>query len=131
MGTAFWELRLVEDRFKPVVALWLNSTFGIMQYLSMATSSYGDIFKLKKDQLRGVLVPNPQHLDVAAWERFYATVAAEPLLVYGQEFRRAAEGVGVRLAIDRFVASQLGLELPGKTIYELLAVDPVVTKNRL
>lgn len=131
MATAFWEVRLNNPNQVPVVALWLASTFGFMQYLSIATSSQGDIFKMKKAQLLDLLIPDPSNLDLRQWSRTLDRVELEPVQCFRAQFEEAARGQAARLEIDRFVARHTGLTPFTTAEYELLARDPVISKTRL
>jgi Eco57I restriction-modification methylase len=131
MGTAFWELRLRDQAYAPMLIVWLASTYGLMLYLSIATSSQGDIVKLKKEQMAELLVPDPKQFDQKVWATTYAKHASTPLGTYRQQFEAATQQQGVRYAIDGFVASQMGLPRMSKAQYELLASDPIITKERL
>ncbi len=131
MGTAFWELRLNDPTYAQVLALWLASTFGFMLFLGIATSSQGDIVKLKKDQLRELLVPDPLKIDVSRWCATFNSLATSPLGLYRDQFLQAAEGKGLRFLIDHFVGPELGLTTPQQTEYELLAAEPIISKRRL
>jgi hypothetical protein len=114
-----------------MLIVWLASTYGLMLYLSIATSSQGDIVKLKKEQMAELLVPDPKQFDQKVWATTYAKHASTPLGTYRQQFEAATQQQGVRYAIDGFVASQMGLPRMSKAQYELLASDPIITKERL
>ena len=131
MGTAFWEVRLSEPKHASVIVLWLASTYGFTQFLSIATSSRSDIVKLKKDQLSELLVPNPADQDRAEWDALLEKVQSTPQGTYRQQLAAAAAGSGVRLEIDQFVSKAVGLKALASTDYELLARDPIISKQRL
>jgi hypothetical protein len=131
MGTAFWEVRLKDPAYAPVLTLWLASTYGFMFYLSVATSSQGDIFKMKKDQLADLLVPDPGTLAVPKWAECLKEVCSRPLPTYREQFEEAAIGKGVRWEIDQFVRTQLDLGELESMHYKLLAAEPMITRRRL
>jgi hypothetical protein len=131
LTTAFWELRLKDPSYAPVFLLWVNSTFGLIHFLSRATSSQGDIFKMKKEQLHDLKVPDPDRITLSKWKTLFDEVGSEKLNVYREEFVRAAGGVGIRHQIDQFIAAELGLGAPSPTVYELLAREPMMSKHRL
>jgi hypothetical protein len=129
LATAFWEVRPKVGLHAVAILLWLNSTYGFLQYVGMATSSMGDIFKLKKDQLERLPVVDPTKLDLTACRKFYGTVARQKFARWGAEFELASKGKGVRVQIDRFLALQLKLPKLTKDHYRLLGHDPVITKQ--
>jgi len=131
MATAFWEVRLRDPSLAPVLVVWLASTYGFMAYLGVSTSSQGDIFKLKKEQMRDLSVPDPAQIDLARWRAELDRVGGRALGSYRQQFEAAANGSGVRHEIDLFVAGELGLKPIAQTHYALLAKEPMITKTRL
>jgi hypothetical protein len=131
LATAFWETRLPEEPWETMLLLWLNSSYGVMAFLAHATSSMGDIFKMKKDQLGELPVPDPARIDGAGATRLAARLAGTPFLPYAAEFARAAAGTGPRLALDRFFGGALDLSPLDPSLYAALARDPVVCRQRL
>jgi hypothetical protein len=131
LATAFWEVRPNDDHGGRVMLLWLNSTYGFLQYLGCATSSMGDIFKLKKDHLAHVPSADPAALDMHQVQQLLDEIIGTEFLPFGDEFARAAAGAGPRRRIDGFLQRELGLPLLTTRHYQLLAQDPVVTKIRL
>jgi hypothetical protein len=130
LSTAFWELKPATPDLATLLHLWFQSTFGCVSYLAHATSSRGDIFKLKKGQLAQVPVVRPSRVSAAAAQRTYDVVRGTPWRRFPDEFARAASGEGPRKVIDDFFIAQLGLRVDLRPIYELLAADPVVTTRR-
>jgi len=131
LATAFWEVRPNDEHVGRVILLWLNSTYGLLQYLGCATSSMGDIFKLKKGHLAHVPIADPTALDTDQVQQLSDEIVGAEFLPFGDEFTRAAAGAGPRWTIDGFL--QRALDLPSLTRrhYELLARDPIITKQRL
>ncbi|MBI4678255.1 MAG: hypothetical protein HY748_11800 [Elusimicrobia bacterium] len=131
LATAFWEIQLNDEKIKPVVLTWLNSTPGLLCYLGISTNSMGEIFKTKKDQLDHLLIPNPDTLDLDEWRHFYGRIKSQPLLQFPAEFELAASGNGLRMQIDDFVLKSLGLRMDIASYYALLAKEPVFSLQRL
>lgn len=130
LTTAFWEVRLIHDTWLPCLLLWVNSTYGFLAFLANATSSMGDIFKMKKEQLLGMPVVNPTRIPVPECLALVKEIQNEPFLPYAQEFSLASEKRGARYRIDHFFSARLELPALGQGCYALLANDPVVAKPR-
>jgi hypothetical protein len=131
LTTAFWEVSLKRSTDSAALLVWLNSTYGIVAYLASATSSMGDIFKMKKDQLKYMPVIDTLAVDAGEAERLLKVVGSKPFLRYGEEFALAAKGQGARFQLDEFLQSRAKLPSISKSLYEALARDPVVIKQRL
>jgi len=129
LTTAFWEARPRVPAHDAAILLWLNSTYGFLQFVGVATSSMGDIFKMKKDQLEHLPVIDPAKLDLAECRKFYRTVSEQKFERWGAEFDLAGKGKGVKLRIDSFLAAQVKLPKLTKDHYHLLSRDPVITKQ--
>jgi hypothetical protein len=131
LTTAFWEIRLLKTEYLAAVLLWINSTYGVIQYLGCATSSMGDIFKMKKEQLRDVPIPDPRRLDIPAVTALFQRLSKEIFLPFSQEFARAAAATGPRWELDQFFQQALSLPTISNHHYELLTLDPTIIKKRL
>ena len=131
LATAFWEIRPREVRWEAPILLWLNSTYGVLAYLANATSSMGDIVKMKKDQLADMPALDPASVDAAACAGLVGSLGRSPFLPFAAEFARAAAGAGPRHALDRFFGAALALPPIGAALYDRLARDPVVSRKRL
>ena len=102
-----------------------------MTFLSAATSSQGDIFKLKKDQLRDLRVPDLDSIDHSKWKAQFAAFRNQPLGTYREQFTAAASQTGVRYALDQFISAELNLPPLTPALYELVAAEPMVSRDRL
>ena len=61
LATALWEIKT--DAFtKMMLSLWLNSTPGMLMFLSRANSGQGPIYQMKKANIKELLVPDPELL---------------------------------------------------------------------
>ena len=128
VATAFWEVQPKPD-CEEWLLLWLNSTYGVMTFLANATSSQADIFKMKKDQLRDLPVPEPSKTSDA--RRLYREIKQQRFARYADEFRLAAEGRGPRHALDDFFAAALKLPALTPELYLALSRDPPVSRKAL
>lgn len=131
LTTAFWEIHLKKSSWDTMMLAWINSTYGVVSFLACATSSMGDIIKMKKDQLGEMPVPDPKDVDLIACVSLLNTMNKCKFLPYSAEFSRAADGSGPRYKLDQFFYQQLGLTPLTKALYQQLARDPVVCRNRL
>jgi len=129
LATPFWEVRLTNLKFNRIAALWLNSSYGILLTLAISTSSQGEIFKLKNDQLRSLPVIDftkiDYHAAAALWERISDYVLDD----VGKSWSDAAEQKGARYELDEFFAPYIQKRLTTAE-YRLLATEPIVTHLR-
>ena len=129
LATAFWEITASSNLTEDYILLFMNSTYGIILFMSQSTSSMGDIFKLKKDQLTNLKLPQPTTLNAADLSSLRSEIFETPFLPYSQEFLRAAKREGPRYALDSYFAKTLKLDPLTPTHYNLLAVDPVLVRR--
>lgn len=128
LATPFWEVRLIDESLNAVVALWLNSTFGILLMLASATSSQGEIFKLKNEQLKALKIIDLQALDL---EKVRSFISNRLSVFHNVEksWIDASFGKGLRYEIDCLFAPVMNrIITPAE--YALLATDPIVTHRR-
>ena len=133
LATAFWELQLNDACWNSAILLWLNSTYGLLQYLGSAECSMGDHFQMKKGQMETMPVLDPRQMEDSALIQADAVlerVALEPFPVFPRQFADAATGVGLRSEIDTFFAEHADMPRIAASTYQQLAQDPVVTKRR-
>jgi len=130
LATAFWEIQLQEKKYKPIILLWFNSTYGILTLLSNSDSSMGEIFKLKKAQLEQLLIPLPDNKLLDNLENLYNQIKTKLFKPFPEEFMLAANGQGIRKMIDDFFRDNF--KLPDLTpYYSMLAKEPMLTLKRL
>lgn len=127
LATAFWEVQLKPGQCDACFLLWFNSTYGFFEYLGEVTSSRGDIFKGKKNQVQNLRLPQLDRHDEC--QALLSAVGSSSLLPFGQEFALAAGGGGVRKRLDAFWSHTLSLPEVSGPYYELLAADPVIAKG--
>jgi hypothetical protein len=132
LATAFWEIQLDPERSK-LLTLWLNSTFGFLIYLSNSINSMGEIFKIKKAQIKELPVidvnqfTETQKRDLL---NLYETLKNKPFFPFPKEFELAFQGKGVRKQIDDAFIKALNLEIDLQPYYEMLAKEPILTLER-
>ncbi|MFC1680095.1 hypothetical protein ACFL2T_07810, partial [Elusimicrobiota bacterium] len=131
LATAFWEVALLEPSWMPTVLLWVNSTLGLLLYLSVSTNTGNQIFQTKKEQLASLLIPHLDGSRYAECERFYKTVRFEAFKPFPAEAAENHANGGLRKRIDDFLIDILGLKLDLKPYYGLLAKEPMLTLKRL
>ena len=137
LATAMWELRLQSNVPKELFVLWMNSTIGLLLYLSCATNSMGEIFKFKKEHMNGLKVLSPSILspeEVSAGIDLYKKIRNQPFAPFPEEFSQAIEGKGLRKQIDDFFIRVLGdrnVKMDLSDVYEMLATEPIFTLKRL
>jgi hypothetical protein len=129
LATAFWEITASSNLTEDYILLFMNSTYGIILFMSQSTSSMGDIFKLKKDQLANLKLPSPTNLSATDLSSLRSQIFETPFLPFSQEFLRAAQKEGPRYAIDSYFANTLKLDPLTPGFYNLLAIDPVLVKR--
>lgn len=126
LATAFWEVILKDEKFKPLIILWFNSTFGFLLHLGFAVNSQGQIFKFKKGHL--LKIPIPTDLDLAKAETLFNSLKTQTIEPYPDEFELASNGNGVRKQIDDFFISEFnskyGLTYDLSNIYTFLSKEP-------
>lgn len=105
--------------------VWHTLVFGTLH------KQPGDIFKLKKDQIKAMKVPALKPADAGPAIALFKSIGDDDFRPYAAEFLRAAQGKGPRKKIDTFLKKKLGLPQISSTIYGALAIDPVVSKQPL
>ena len=131
LTTAFWELQGHSDIDDLWLLLWFNSTYGILSYLSISTSSQGDIFKLKKDQLKFAKVPKLKASTRMKVRAFYTDCKDSDFSTYAREALLCSKGKGSRFKLDEFLRRETGLPKITKEEYIALSNDPALTKTPL
>ncbi|MHA1230829.1 MAG: Eco57I restriction-modification methylase domain-containing protein [Candidatus Helarchaeota archaeon] len=129
LATAFWELKLMNNKFMPFLLLWLNSTFGFLLVIAHSTNSKAQTFRLKKGQL--INIPIPKEIFTLNVEKFYKTVRNEKFEKFLIEFQNAyINNSGLRKKVDDYLIRKLNLEYDLKPIYKLLIGEPCLTRTR-
>lgn len=113
-----------------LVALWINSTLGLLLLLSQAETTRGPWVKFKKRPLHDLPVVDFSQLEGADIDRLrhtYAEVRGQKLQPLPAEFAKP----NVRQRIDNAFDKVLRLDTDLTPLYRLLAQDPTVTCQRL
>lgn len=127
LATAFWEVKLADEAFRPLLLLWLNSTYGFALALGAGANSEGPIYKIKQDHLGEILVPKSSADRLSECSSVYSRLQSQQFLPFPKEFSRASEGAGPRKEIDEFIADNFGLTKITREQYGLLATEPALT----
>lgn len=126
LSTAFWELTLKDPAIKPLILLWMNSTFGFLIGFGCGANSMGPIFKIKAGHLEDIQIPDPNNIDMAKVNQFYQSMKTKIFARYAEEFTLASRGQGIRKKIDDFFIRELGLSINLANYYGLIANEPAI-----
>lgn len=111
-----------------IVALWLNSSLGILSLIAARVETQGPWIKLKKPIVAGLSVPDPASLHPHARQTLldaYETLSGETLLPIPE-----MNDDPIRVRIDDALASALGLKQDLAPIRKLMAVEPLIVGAR-
>ena len=128
LSNVWWPVRTESREWEKALALWLNSSLGILTLLAHRTSTRGGWVALKKADLEELPVLDPRALTPAqlqALSELFDEIA-------GMEFRRlpAMAECPARGTLDDGLSAILGL--PGlSALRRMLATEPVVSNRRL
>lgn len=106
------------------LALWLNSSLGLLSLIASRVDTRGAWVELKKLTLEGLFVIDPRKLSKRAQEKLclaYDELAKMEIRALPQ----LAEDV-VRDKIDAAVADALGLKADLSMLRKLLSADPII-----
>jgi len=133
LATAFWEVQMKDEDAK-ILTLWLNSTLGILIYLSNSVNSMGEIFKIKKNQIEKLPVIDIEKFSTGQRKELlslFQELKDKPFCPFPQEFKLAYAGRGIRQQIDNEFKKILKLDINLKPYYEMLSIEPALTLRRL
>ena len=131
LSNVWWPVKIEDDTAK-ILALWLNSTFGLLLLLSIAEVTRGPWVDFKKDYLWEIPI-----LDVIKLSRKTKTsllnlynkklngkkISESELKALPNEFANPV----IRREIDEEICKILGIELKLDTLYKLLSKEPMIT----
>ena len=135
LSTAFWACRLPEDlseAHRQLIVLWLNSTPGLLMFLSASLHKKGELFEFKKSQASRFWIPDlelvPPEEVAACWR-----VAKDAQFgLYRTDYVFLAEHKGteaalqnVRHVIDRLFVDTLYAASELDAIYNELSREPI------
>lgn len=130
LSTMFWEIKLKDESQLPLILLWFNSTYGLIEYMSKAINNEGEAFNLKKEQLKGLLYPKLGKEGLEKCAVLYDQIKVTHFKSIIEEFSLSSKGKGTRKMIDDFFINIYGL--PDLTsYYPILEQEPILTKKRL
>ena len=128
LSNVWWPVRVEDEAAEKALALWMNSSLGLLTMLAERTTTRGGWVGMKKADLEELPVLDTRHLQqtqLQAMSDLFDRLAAT-------EFERLpgmAQCQG-RRALDDGIARVLGLPDLG-TLRTLLASEPVVSNRRL
>jgi len=131
LSNVWWPIKLNDDDAK-ILAVWINSTFGLILLLSIAEVTRGPWVKFKKEHLWKMPILNVGRLGrktkTGLLDLYDMTVDGKKisesrLKALPEEF---ADPI-TRKAIDDEICKHLGLKLNLDTLYKLLSKEPMLT----
>ena len=128
LSNVWWPVRIDDVDVEKALAIWLNSSFGLLSLLAHRTSTRGGWVALKKAELEDLPVLDPRQLSaaqLAALADLFDDLADHEF----DRLSRMAE-CPVRAALDTGIADILNLPNPA-TLRTLLASEPVISNRRL
>lgn len=129
LSNVWWPVLLQDDNVEKLLALWLNSTYGMLLLLSIAEVTRGPWIKFKKGKLRELPVPDLTKLKNNAEKLLllYDKLSTSTFQPIPEEFANPR----TRAQIDKAWNDALGLDIDLSEIYEMLAKDPMTTGQPL
>ena len=129
LSNVWWEIRTDSRAADKALAVWLNSSLGLLTLLAQRTSTEGSWVALKKAEAEALPVLDVRALGAEQREGLAALFDA----MAGEEFERlpAMAHCPARAALDAGVARILGLPDGLGALRRLLASEPVVSNRRL
>lgn len=128
LSNVWWSVKLRDEErevdVEKILTLWLNSTLGIILFLSLKSDTRGAWVQMKKPTLEAMPMLDTRALDSSQIDRlasFYDSIKDKPLLPFSK-----ANTDTVRQSID--VSLSKTLDLPDLYVLaEQLAREPIVT----
>lgn len=130
LSNVWWPVK-IEDDFAKVLALWFNSTFGLLLLLSTAEVTQGPWVDFKKEHLWEMPI-----LDIAKSRKMKSALLNLYEKKIGNkkisesELKRLPDEFAspvVRREIDEEICRILGIELKLDALYKLLSKEPMIT----
>ena len=128
LSNVFWPVKVGNAVHERALALWLNSSLGLLSLLATRNTTEGPWVKLKKADLAEMPILDVRELSQEQLDAFDALFDE----VAGYKFLRLPEmgEDAARAALDNGLAEILGLPDLG-ALRRLLASEPVVSNRRL
>jgi len=136
VSSMWWSIIMEDEEAAKILALWLNSTLGLLLLLSVSEVTRGPWIEFKKGDreeesgLWGLPVINLRKLNEKQKRGlvdFYNKVANETLAPFPEEFSNPK----VKKEIDDYINETIGLKPDLSDIYEMLSRDPMITGSVL
>jgi len=125
LSNVWWPIKVDEDIAK-ILAVWFNSTFGILLLLSIAEVTRGPWIDFKKDLLLDMPILNTNTLKnkdkeyiLNLFDKQIRNLEIKPL---PEEFANP----DARRVIDEAISEALGLKIRLDTLYRLLSNEPML-----
>jgi hypothetical protein len=132
LSNVWWPAKIknVENQatFEKFLALWLNSTLGLLLLLSYRGDTEGSWVQLKKPSLEALPVPDVRKFSVSQVrmvDRLFKEVATKPLLTLPM-----VESDTTRRSIDEGLGKILGL-LDISVLRQALSKEPIISVKAL
>ena len=128
LSNVWWPIRVRDVRAEKTLAVWLNSSLGLLTILARRTSTRGGWIAMKKADLEDLPVLDFRHLSPTQLQGFSDLFDK----MAEAEFERlpSMAHCPARQSLDDGVSEILGLPNLGK-LRDLLASEPVVSNRRL
>lgn len=132
VSSMWWSIITRNEEDAKILALWLNSTFGLLLLLSASEVTRGPWIEFKKGDkeddsgLWGLPVINLRKLREKQKQAFldlYDEMANKTLKPFPEEFSNPRE----KRAIDNGISEILGIKIDLTDVYEMLSRDPMIT----
>jgi len=126
LSNVWWPVIAEDEEAEKALAVWFNTTFGLLSLLPVAEVTQGPWVGFKKENLRHVPVPSREYKESLA--AIFQTMKAFERLP--KEFKLAARGKGARRQLDEAVLQALGITANQQALtklYEALAREPMLT----
>lgn len=136
VSSMWWNIITRNDEDAKILALWLNSTLGLLLLLSVAEVTRGPWIQFKKGNkeeksgLWGLPVINLHKLNEDQKKGLvdlYNKVANKTLKPFPEEFSNPE----VKKEIDNNINEILGIKTDLSDVYEMLSRDPMITGSAL
>ena len=128
LSNVWWEIQMEDAAMEKALAVWLNSSLGLLTILAQRTSTRGGWVAMKKADLKELPVLDPRRLSTSQVQnlsRLFDSLATA-------EFERLPRMAHcpARRALDDGISKIL--DLPDlSTLRDLLASEPVISNRRL
>lgn len=124
LSNTWWPVKTNSDDDGKLIALWLNSTFGILSMISARVETEGSWIEIKKPMLSSFQVPNTELLNTNYKERMLQHWNE----ISSLNFKKLAEITSddSRKALDRIILEGLGLNTDLEILRQLLFDEPLL-----